>query len=173
MSVALWLLVAAGILLVIGVLLWPLKRKMPRKPSLIQVKQRFHAQRERLEAKFVQLAARANPHAPRWADVMFDDDVAYVRSRTSGELSALVSVSIAIEGSQGVGTDGTGLASERGTGSASGTPVGNLQAGTAVFRFDRDHWETDGRTLLNLSPGEAIRRLGDLEIVSEDFAHRR
>jgi hypothetical protein len=52
--------------------------------------------------------------------------------------------------------------------------VADLQAGTAVFRFDRDHWEADGRALLNLSPSEAIRHYaGDLEIVGEELAHRQ
>ena len=50
--------------------------------------------------------------------------------------------------------------------------VGNLQLGTAVFRFDRDHWETEGRAILNLSPSEAIRFYrNDLEKVGEELAH--
>ena len=157
-----WLFYAVAILLLaLGFFLWRPKRKPLRAMPLIRAKQRFHAQRERLEAKFVQLAAaHVGPNAPRWADCSFDDDVAYVRSRATGELSAFVAVTIATEES----------------GSAPYGPaevVGNLQAGTAVFRFDRDHWDTDGRAILNLSPAEAIHRFGEnLEIVSEDFAHR-
>ena len=65
---------------------------------MAQAKRRFHAQRERLEAKFLQLAAaRAAPDAPRWGDCSFADDVAYVRSRTTGELSAFVAVTLAAE----------------------------------------------------------------------------
>ena len=159
-----WLPVAAIVaigLLALAALLWRPKRKTSRRAPLAQAKQRFHAQRERLEAKFVQLASgHASPDAPRWTDCTFDDDVAYVRSRTTGELSAFVAVSIATEESDAV---------IRG----SSDTVGNLQAGTAVFRFDRDHWETDGRAILNLSPNEAVHRFGaDWEIVSEDFAHR-
>ena len=144
-----------------GAYLWRPKRKTVRTMPLSRAKQRFHAQRERLEAKFVQLAAaHVGRNAPRWADCSFDDDVAYVRSRATGELSAFVAVTIATEepGSVPYGPS---------------EAVGNLQAGTAVFRFDRDHWETDGRAILNLSPSEAVHRFGDdLEIVSEDFAHR-
>ncbi len=102
---------------------------------------------ERLEAKFVQLAAAHAAQAPRWADCTFADDVAYVRSRTTGELSAFVAVTMATE-------DRTRLPRPVGA-------VGNLQAGTAVFRFDRDHWETDGRAILNLSPNEAVHHYGD------------
>ena len=32
--------------------------------------------------------------------------------------------------------------------------MSNLRAATAVFRFDRNHWETDGRAIFNLSPAE-------------------
>ena len=49
----------------------------------------------------------------------------------------------------------------------------NLRTGTAVFRFDRDHWETDGRVILNLSPDEAIRfNQNDLEMVGQEMADR-
>jgi hypothetical protein len=94
------------------------------------------------------------------ADCNFADDVSYVRNRATGELSAFVAVSLAMEDPESVGSN-------------SGDAVGNLQLGTAVFRFDRDHWETDGRTILNLSPSEAIRFfVNDLEKVGEEFAHR-
>ena len=127
---------------------------------LTQAKRRFHAQRERLEAKFIQLAAaHATPDAPQWTDCTFDDDVAYVRSRTTGELSAFVAVTIAMEDSDGLPQH-------------SADAVGNLQAGTAVFRFDRDHWETDGRAILNLTPNEAVQHYhNDIEVVEEEFAH--
>ena len=160
-----WLLPVAAIvaigLLALAAFLWRPKGQILRRAPLAQAKQRFHAQRERLEAKFVQLATgHVGPNAPRWIDCTFDDDVAYVRSRTTGELSAFVAVSIATEESE---------AAIRGSSDA----IGNLQAGTAVFRFDRDHWETDGRAILNLSPNEAVHRFAaDWEIVSEDFAHR-
>jgi hypothetical protein len=49
----------------------------------------------------------------------------------------------------------------------------NLRAGTAVFRLDRDRWETEGRVILNLSPSEAIRTYQhDLEVVGREAAER-
>jgi len=161
MSLVWWVPIVAVVLLTLGAFLWRFRWTVARATPLAQAKQRFHAQRERLEAKFIQLAAaHATPDAPQWADCTFDDDVAYVRSRTTGELSAFVAVTIASEDVGGA-TGGTSDA------------VGNLQAGTAVFRFDLDHWETDGRAILNLSPTEAVQHFhNDLEFVEEEFAHR-
>jgi hypothetical protein len=161
MSSVWWLPIVVAASLAVGALLWRIRSNAARPTPLAQAKRRFHAQRERLEAKFIQLAAaHATPDAPQWTDCTFDDDVAYVRSRTTGELSAFVAVTIAAEDA-GAAPSGASDA------------VGNLQAGTAVFRFDRDHWETDGRAILNLSPAEAVQRFGnDLEFVEEEFAHR-
>jgi hypothetical protein len=156
-----WVPAGACALILLVAYFWHPRWKASRAACLLQAKRRFHVQRERLEAKFVQLAAaQAKPEAHRWQDCTFADDVAYVRSRSTGELSAFVAMTIAAEE-----FDST----SRGSADA----VGNLQAGTAVFRFDRDHWETDGRAILNLSPGEAIRYYhADLEIVGEELAHR-
>jgi hypothetical protein len=161
MSFLWWLPIAAVTLLVLGTAVWAIRRGAWRTMRLGQAKQRFHVQRERLEAKFIQLAsARAARDAPQWTDCIFDDDVAYVRSRTTGELSAFVAVTIASESAGGAVA---GISDA----------VGNLQAGTAVFRFDRDHWETDGHAILNLSPSEVVRHFdNDLEFIEEEFAHR-
>ena len=153
MSLFWWIPIVVAVLLSMAVAAFFRKprKKTSRATGLTRAKQRFHVQREHLEARFQQLTAdRANPAAPRWDDCAFDDDVAYVRSRSSGELSALVAVTLAIEDCDD-----------------------DPQAGTAVFRFDRDHWETDGRAILNLNPAEAIQYYRDeLEIVEEEIAHR-
>jgi hypothetical protein len=156
-----WVPVGVAVLVLLAAYFWQPRWKASRVARLSQAKRRFHAQRERLEAKFIQLAAaQGKPEAHRWLDCTFADDVAYVRNRSTGELSAFVAMTIAAEEFD---------SSSRG----SADVVGNLQAGTAVFRFDRDHWETDGRAILNLSPGEAIRYYhADLEIVGEELAHR-
>jgi hypothetical protein len=153
--------VAIIIVVAIGVFLRRGRRKTATATPLSQAKQRFHVQRERLEAKFVQLAAaHGSPDAPQWSDCMFDDDVSYVRNRTTGELSAFVAVTISSDNLDGA---------IHGAADA----VGNLQAGTAVFRFDNDHWVTDGRAILNLSPSEAVRHFNsEVEIVAEESAHQ-
>jgi hypothetical protein len=162
MSQMWWLSALAIVLLLTAAYLWKPRQKRSRAARLVQAKRRFHTQRERLEAKFIQLAAaHAKPDAPRWADCTFADDVAYVRNRSTGELSAFVAMTIAAEelGRLPPGTTDV---------------VGNLQAGTAVFRFDRDGWVTDGRAIFNLSPNEAIHFYrDDLEVVGEELAHRQ
>jgi NADH:ubiquinone oxidoreductase subunit K len=160
--IAVVLSVAAASLVVLAIyLLWHPRRKTLRSFRLVQAKRRFHLQRERLEAKFIQLvAAHGKPNAPRWADCTFADDVAYVRNRLTGELTAFVAMTIAAEE-----TDSSGSQTATST-------VEHFQAGTAVFRFDRDHWETDGKAILNLNPLEAVRNCGeDFEMIGEELTH--
>ncbi len=162
MSQVWWWLAGTVVLFAAALFLVRPWRRRARAARLVQAKRRFHTQRERLEAKFIQLAAaHAKPDAPRWGDCAFGDDVAYVRNRSTGELSAFVAMTVTTEALHRLPPGTTDL-------------VGNLQAGTAVFRFDRDAWVTDGRAILNLSPNEAIHYYrDDLEIVGEDLAHRR
>jgi hypothetical protein len=144
--------VLAGALFAFGIgLVWRPIMSAWREARFAEARRDFHLQRERLEAKFVQLGmSGSRPDVPRWTDCDFDDDVAYARSRSTKELSAFVGVTIEMEG-----LDEGGL--------------GTFRSATAVFRFDRDHWETDGRAIFNLSPIEAIRYYqGDLEIVRQE-----
>ena len=134
-----------------------------RRSRLARARKGFHRQREWLEAKFLSLAAahQVRADSPRWTDCDFDNAVCYVRRRSTGELSAFVAITVALEG---VGHPASSV----------GDLIGNLRAGTAIFRFDKDHWETEGRLLLNLSPGEALRRYGDdLDLVGQESAERR
>lgn len=159
-----WYLVAAGVA-VAGIALavawialavaWPRWRRAVRDARLANARRDFHLQRERLEAKFVRkAAARVRTDAPRWADCEFDDDVAYVRNRATGEVAAFVAITVALDDTETSGT----------------SP--NYRAGTAVFRLDRKRWDTDGQALLNLTPTEAIRFYqDDLEIVAQEVAH--
>ena len=157
-----WILVLLAATTGVVILLWRPARGAAREARLAQAKRFFHRQRERLEAKFIQLAAaQTRPDAPRWSDCDFDDAVAYVRNRATGELSAFVAVTVALDGLPNLAT------------SSASDLIGNLRAGTAVFRFDRDHWETDGRAILNLSPSEAIRFYqNDLEVVGQELAEQ-
>jgi hypothetical protein len=161
MLVHLWVFLSAGGLFLTGAAIAWTVVLLCRKNRFARACRDFHRQRERLEAKFVQLGLiNTKSHLPRWTDCEFEDDVAYARSRSTGELSAFVAVTIEMEGFD------TGLI--RG-----GDLVGHLRAATAVFRFDGHHWETDGRAIFNLSPTEAIHFYQrDLEMMGREVAAR-
>ena len=156
-----WIPAIVGTIVAGYLLVWRPMRVASREAKLALARRNFHVQRERLEAKFVQLAsARAKLHGPHWEDCDFDDDVAYVRNRNTGELSAFVAVTVSVDDFENAP-------------GGIGDLIGNLRAGTAVFRFDRDHWETDGRAIFNLSPAEAVRFYqNDLEMVDQELAQR-
>jgi hypothetical protein len=157
-----WVVVAAAALLAALAWIWfPRRRSMPES-RLAEVRRDFHRQRERLEAKFMQLGSYpTNRDAPRWIDCDFEDDVAFARNRATGELTALVGVTIEIEDL------------ERRS-AKTGDAVGNRRAATAVFRFHVSHWETDGRAIFNFTPVEAIRFYQrDLEMIGHETPSRR
>ena len=108
-------------------------------------RQLFHRRREWLEARFLTLASQSGkPRGLAWVDCEFQDEVAFARDRTTGELRALVGVTIRFKA-----VDGGGLEDN--------PNVNNLRAATAVFRMERLTWATDGRAIFNLNPAEAIQ----------------
>ena len=151
-----WWTVAAAALVagVISVCLLPRLRQSWRQSRLAQARRDFRLQRERLEANFIQLAARTGkPRGLAWADCEFDDDVAMARDRHTGELRALVGVTVRFEAIEGGDMEDV-------------EAVGRLRAATAVFRAERNRWVTDGRAIFNLNPSEAIRHFqSELEMV--------
>jgi len=159
-----WIPVSVGAAAAALLLVWRPIRAAVREARFARARKSFHAQRERLEARFIQLAsAHARPNGPQWNDCDFDDDVAYVRNRKTGELSAFVAVTVAVDD----------MDTGEGTFGGAADLIRNLHAGTAVFRLERDRWVTDGRAILNLTPSEAIRFYqNDLEIVEQELAQR-
>ena len=159
MSVIQWTLVA--MLAVAAAAGWAAAHawRRGRDSRLARAMRRFHGQREYLEAKFVDLASHSGkPRGLAWVRCDFEDDVSYVRDKETGQISALVGVTI-------------GFAAEEGGGMEDVEAVGNLRAATAVFHYSGKRWMTQGRTLFNLSPTEAIRRYQEsFEIVAEETA---
>jgi hypothetical protein len=136
---------------------WRPVRTAWREARFAEACRAFHWQREGLEARFVRLGvARAKPEAARWIDCQFDDDVAYARNRSTGELSAFVAVTIRVEAFEG----------------SPDAARARLDA-TAVFRFNGKRWETDGRAIFDVTPTEAIHLFQrDLEMVGQEVAGR-
>jgi hypothetical protein len=177
-----WSIVVGGAAALVGVLAARLSHVATawRLSRFAEACREFHWQREHLEARFMQIAQqRAKPGSPRWADCDFSDDVAYVRNRYTGELSAFVAVSILLDLPPSKGQDGEIAKFDQqdhlqehwrhGLGRA-----GAIREATAVFRLAHDRWETDGRAIFNLSPSETIRFYQhDLEMVRQEPAERR
>lgn len=116
----------------------------------------FYRRREWLEAEFLKLASmRGIPRGLRWADCDFENEVQFARDRTSGQLRALVALTIRFEAIEGGDMEDV-------------EAVSNLRAATGVFFFDGKKWTTSGRALFNLNPTEAIQHYRhELETVDE------
>jgi hypothetical protein len=158
-----WIIMSAlALVAIIGGLTWRPVRQCWQKSRFAEARRDFHRQRERLEARFLRLgAANAKPEMPPWMDCEFDDDVAYARNRATGELSALVAVTIVL------GQFGDTPEEDQ------NDPSDKFRLATAVFRFDRGHWMTDGRAIYNLSPTETIHFYQrELEMVGQEVAAR-
>jgi hypothetical protein len=105
----------------------------------------FHKQREQLAGEFFQAAANSGkPRGLRWTRCEWGSPIELARDRKTGQLLALVGVTISFEAIEG--GDMEGLAA-----------VGNLRNASAVFYFDGLRWATAGRVVFNLNPDEAIR----------------
>ena len=126
------------------VVLWPRVRDYWAMRELERVRNIFYRRREWAEAKFLTLASESGkPRGLAWVQCEFDNGVSFARDRESGDLRALVAVTISFEAIEGGGMEDN-------------PNVGNLRAATAVFRFDGNDWTTDGRAIFNLNPLQAI-----------------
>jgi hypothetical protein len=104
----------------------------------------FVLQRERLEARFMTAAASTGkPRGLRWIDCDFESEIQMAREMQSGQLVALVPVTIKFEAIEG--SDMEDLPA-----------VGNLRNASAVFFFQRGQWLTIGKAVFNLNPLEVI-----------------
>lgn len=153
---------AAGFLVVlacgVGLSWWAGRRpsQLPRPTDLTRAKQVFGRRREWLEAEFFTRASTSGkPRGLIWCDCDFGDDVTWARERNSGDWCALVGVTIRFEALPGGGMEDN-------------PNVGNLRAGTALFRFANGDWTTDGLVRFNLDPAQTVRHYQDeLESVEE------
>jgi hypothetical protein len=141
----LWIALAVVVALLIGLLLmWRPLHSLGKGIQIERARELFVLQRERLEARFVTAAAATGkPRGLRWKDCAFENMLELARERKTGQLVALVPVTIQFEAIEG--SDMEGLPA-----------VGNLRNASAVFYFQRGHWLTDGKAVFNLNPVEVI-----------------
>ena len=158
-----WWILSAGAATIVGAAIaWQFwLRRRVRERGLVQARKRFHHEREYLEAKFLEFAGGSGkPRGLNWESCDFEDDVSYARDRESGELAAFVGVTIRFSAIEGGPMEDV-------------EAVSNLRAATAVFLFRSGRWTTEGRTIFNLNPNEAIHHFHTkLERVAEDPAAR-
>src|SRR5438132_4806488 len=131
-------------------LAWRPLRKLGKGIQVERARELFILQRERLEAKFMTAAAASGkPRGLRWKNCDFENTIELARERRSGQLVALVPVTIQFEAISG--SDMEGLPA-----------VGNLRNASAVFYFQKGQWHTVGRALFNMNPDEAALHLHHL-----------
>lgn len=139
-----WAAVAIVLGLVVVVLSYRPVRRILREIEIERASELFSLQRERLEAKFFELArSTGKPKGLSWEDCDFHDEVKFVRDKSSGQLSAFVEVTIRFTAIEGGGMEHVAA-------------VGNLRNATAVFHYHHGQWGTGGRALFNMNPTEAI-----------------
>lgn len=139
-----WLVPALAAALAALIVAWRPLRNIWQEIQAERAREMFSLQRERLEAKFLDLAAASGkPRGLRWKECDFDNDVRFARDKRTGQFAALVSVNIGFEAVEG--SDMEGLPA-----------VGNLREATAVFFFHKGRWHTAGQALFNMNPDEAL-----------------
>jgi hypothetical protein len=107
----------------------------------------FRYQREYLEARFFDLAARrGKPRNVRWKDCQWQSEVTFARDAESGLLTAFVAVNISFEAVEGEDMEDV-------------EAVGLLRDAAAIFHFQDGVWGTGGRALFNMNPADALERL--------------
>lgn len=144
-------LILAGVAIFLLVFRWVSWRSRQR---WLQSRALFHQRREWLEARFLTLATQSGkPRGLSWANCEFDNGVVFARDRQTGQMRALVAVTISFEAIEGGGMEDV-------------EAVGNLRAATVVFRLEGNQWQTEGRPFFNVSPAETIKRYDhQLELV--------
>jgi hypothetical protein len=132
-------------ILVFGLAGWVIiRRRRTRLPDPATADRQLQEHRLRLEQQFFELASSSGkPRGLRWKSCEFGSQRTFLQDCRSGELLALLPITIAFEAIPG--SDMEGLPA-----------VGNLRCGSAVFAW-RGRWVATGRTILNLSPAEVVQ----------------
>jgi hypothetical protein len=141
-----WMLILlAPLAVVVAIAAWRSMRSFGGRVAVERARELFKLQRERLEVQFMTVAAASGkPRGLLWKDCQWDDPVEFVREIGTGQIHALVGVTIAFEAVPG--SDMEGLPA-----------VGNLRNASAVFAFEKGHWRTQGKAVFNMNPDEANR----------------
>lgn len=146
--------------LVGGVLaLWLLRGALGRSRSrrrYTEAHDAFFAHRQELEGLFFKAASGlGKPRGLAWRSCDFGPRVLFSRDRVTGDIYALVRVTIAFEPIAGGGMEDVAAA-------------GDLRCASALFEWRDATWTTTGRAIFNLEPREAVAHYQQsLEIITE------
>jgi uncharacterized membrane protein len=118
----------------------------PSRPSAEEAREQLLACLPDLQRRFFEAArASGKPRGLRWKSCEWSGAVEVAREKRTGDLAALVGVTVGFEAVEG--------------GDMEGLPaVGNLRNASAVFFYHRGGWHTTGKAVFNLNPDEAIER---------------
>jgi hypothetical protein len=134
-----------GFLIGAGVFLWLVLRSRSPQALLEWARTLFYQQRQQVETAFFQAAAASGkPRGLNWKECQWGGQIEWARDRQTGQMLALVAVTIAFEAV--AGSDMEGVAA-----------VGNLRNASAVFFFQDGQWQTAGRAIFNLNPDEVVQ----------------
>jgi hypothetical protein len=137
-----FLLPVAGLLLFLGA--WWLHR-LGREVQAERARESFRLQRERLESIVLKAASETGkPRGLRWRSCRFNDDFTLVRERATRRLAALIPITVLFEPVPGTDMEGVEAATQP-------------RQATAVLHFRRGEWVSNGKTLFNVAPAEALR----------------
>jgi len=137
-----FLVPVAGLVLFLGA--WWLYR-LGREVQAERARESFRLQKERLEELVLNAAAATGkPRGLRWVSCRFIDDFTLVRDKATRRLAALIPVTVQFDPVPGGDMEGVPAAKEP-------------RQATAVLHFRRGEWVSDGQTLFNLTPNDAIR----------------
>jgi hypothetical protein len=140
-----WLILVTGLVIFVA-LVWGSMSLWQRR-HIRTAREEFHARRHELAGDFLRAASTTGkPRGLRWVACDWNPETAFARDRKTGQLAALVAVTIRFEAIEGGDMEGV-------------EAVGNLRHASALFFYDRRRWQTAGRALFNLGPAEALAHL--------------
>ena len=138
--------IGVAVLLAVALTAIPLAKRWRKREAQRAVRQ-FRQTRERLEAKFIDLAqALGKPRGLKWMDCDWLSAVTFARDRQSGLITAFAGINIRFEAIEGGDMEDVAA-------------VGTLRDAVAVFHYHNGHWGTGGKALFNMNAEEAITRL--------------
>jgi hypothetical protein len=138
---ALFVALAVGAWLIFGIV-----RRTLFEQRVERARKRFDAQHGACEAAFLRAAqASGKPRGLHWRQCELGKQLILARDRANGEIVGLSAATIQFEAIAGGNMEDV-------------EAVGNLRAATAIFTFDGDHWNTQGRAVFNLEPREVLER---------------